>query len=702
MAGILPRTGAAEVAAFAHGLPREELEAVLDLLPTPVLLIEPGTARVTFANAAADRMAGGEFPRGKAAEEYHEAYFCTDRDGVRIPDEQMPGVRASRGERLEGFHMDWHLPGGTRSLLLSADTVRDEEGNPEFAFVMFDDFTSVREAERARDESLALLDTLFSQAPVGLAFFDRDLRYVRVNHALAEINGIAAADHVGRTVSELLPEMDPALEESFRHVLETGEPLVDVEVRGRTPSRPGEERVWIGGWYPVRHRTSGEVLGLGAFVVEVTERAALLAAERRARERAASLARAGELLSESLDEEEVLRAIARVAVPEKADWCAVDVAGPDGRIRRLVVAHSDPAAEDAATAVIARWPVGTNPDAGIARVIRTGRPLLVPVLDEAFLRSITADAEHRAALRRFGLTSLIIAPLIVRRKVVGAMTFALAESGRRFDDDDLALAVDVARRVAVALDNARLYRERDHIAETLQRSLLPPRLPEVPGFELAGRYRAAGAAFDVGGDFYDVFSAGPDAWFLAVGDVCGKGPEAAALTAMARYTLRATVLAEPDPARVLRLLNDAVRAERTGDRFLTLINARLDVSAPRPTVSVAAAGHPPGVLVRAGSEEHVPLGGRAPVIGIHPDLAVTHQTVELHPGDVLLLFTDGVTDAGAPQHFLDGDAIAAAIRATGMDSAAGAAAAVEAAAVAAAGEREPRDDIALLALRCSG
>jgi PAS domain S-box-containing protein len=224
MAGILPRTGAAEVAAFARGLPREELEGVLDLLPTPVLLIEPVTARVTFANAAADRMAGGEFPRGKAAEEYHEAYHCTDRAGDRIPDERMPGVRVARGERLEGFFMDWHLPGGVRSLLLSADTVRDEDGVPELAFVAFDDVTTLREAERAMEESLALLDTLFTQAPVGLAFFDRDLRYARVNQALAEINGIPAEDHLGKTVGELLPEMDPAVEDGFRRVLETGEP----------------------------------------------------------------------------------------------------------------------------------------------------------------------------------------------------------------------------------------------------------------------------------------------------------------------------------------------------------------------------------------------------------------------------------------------------------------------------------------------
>jgi GAF domain-containing protein len=257
-------------------------------------------------------------------------------------------------------------------------------------------------------------------------------------------------------------------------------------VRGRTPSRPGEERVWIGGWYPVRHRLDGSVLGLGAFVVEVTDRVRLLEAERRARERAAFLARAGELLSESLDEGEVLQRVARISVPEKADWCAVDLATADGRLQRLVVAHADPGRERAAVDVERRWPVGAMRSPGARAVLRTGEALLVPRVTDAYLRSVAVDDEQLRALRRFGITSLIIAPVTVGGRTIGTLTFAQAESGRTFGDDDLALALDVARRAGAALDNARLYRERDHIAATLQRSLLPPRLPDLPGFEIAG------------------------------------------------------------------------------------------------------------------------------------------------------------------------------------------------------------------------
>ncbi len=138
------------------------LEAVLNLMPTPMLLIEPGTARVTFANKAADEMAGGDFPKGKPAEEYHTVYYCTDGEGNRIPDEEMPGVRAARGERLNGFQMEWHTPAGKRWLILYADTLPAMHGHPATCVVMFQDITAIKQIEaelqkanRAKDEFLA-------------------------------------------------------------------------------------------------------------------------------------------------------------------------------------------------------------------------------------------------------------------------------------------------------------------------------------------------------------------------------------------------------------------------------------------------------------------------------------------------------------------------------------------------------------------
>ena len=211
-----------ELGAVAGRLARELLERTLDLVPTPILLIEPETGRVTFSNEAADRLAGGEFPKGAAAERYHELYYCTDAGGRRIPNDEMPGVRAARGERLVGFEMDWHLLDGVHSLLVAADTIEDAAGEP-VVVLSFEDVTEVKVAEREREESRALVDTLFATAPVGLGFLDTQLCFVRCNEALAEIHGIASDEHRGRTLAELLGAQETAaMTADLERVLRTG------------------------------------------------------------------------------------------------------------------------------------------------------------------------------------------------------------------------------------------------------------------------------------------------------------------------------------------------------------------------------------------------------------------------------------------------------------------------------------------------
>jgi PAS domain S-box-containing protein len=383
-------------AAALAGLGRAFIEATLDLLPTPVLLVEPGSAAVTFANRAADELAGGRFPKAAGVELYPDTYFCTDAEGRRVPAEQMPGARVARGERLHAFEMDWHLPHGTRSLLLSGDIVRDAAGE-QVGVVVFEDATRLKASERERADSAALLDTLLESAPVGLAFFDRDLRYARVNRELERINGVSAAEHEGRRVGEVLPEMPASVEDGLRRTLESGEPIVDLEVTGRTPALPGVDRRWLCGWYPVRHR-DGETIGLGAVVVDVTERSRLLEAERaarlraeRAEQRAAFLARAGEVLASSLNYEETLARVARIAVPDKADWCAVDMLRRDGQLERLAVAHTDPAKERLAAELQSRYPADLDAAAGIGHVVRTGQAELYADIPDELLRTVAQD-----------------------------------------------------------------------------------------------------------------------------------------------------------------------------------------------------------------------------------------------------------------------------------------------------------------------
>jgi CHASE3 domain sensor protein len=190
-----------------------------------------------------------------------------------------------------------------------------------------------------------------------------------------------------------------------------------------------------------------------------------------------------------------------------------------------------------------------------------------------------------------------------------------------------------------------LYRATERTAVTLQESLLPTDLPELPSCELAIRFAPAGAGELVGGDFYDVFAAGPDRWAVVIGDVCGKGPEAAAVTAMARWTLRSFAGTPQTPADVLRRLNDAMLRQDLRGRFITLAYALLDLRGDEARVSVACAGHPPAILVSpTGEAESIDAAGD--LLGVWPDVRLREAELELRPGEAVVLYTDGVTDPG--------------------------------------------------------
>ena len=182
----------------------------------------------------------------------------------------------------------------------------------------------------------------------------------------------------------------------------------------------------------------------------------------------------------------------------------------------------------------------------------------------------------------------MIAPMTARGRTLGAMTFVSSHAARRFDKDDLGLAEELARRAATAVDNARLYAERAYIARTLQESLLPPTLPEIGGVEVAARFRAAGDGNEVGGDFYDLFDTGDANWAVVMGDVCGKGAEAAALTALARYTLRAAAMRQDSPSDVLSTLNEALVRQRADAQFCTVAFARLQRDGAGTRITVAS------------------------------------------------------------------------------------------------------------------
>jgi serine phosphatase RsbU (regulator of sigma subunit) len=228
------------------------------------------------------------------------------------------------------------------------------------------------------------------------------------------------------------------------------------------------------------------------------------------------------------------------------------------------------------------------------------------------------------------------------------MSVGWAEAGRRPVRDEWSLIEALAQRIALAVDSALHYQERAYVARTLQQSLLPGTLPTVPGADVAAEYVAAGGGMEVGGDFYDVFAVGGhDEWALVIGDVCGKGAEAAAVTAFARYTLRAVASRSPSPAQTLATLNEEMLRQMPEPRFLTAVLGHLAI-APEGggRLTLGSGGHLPPIVLRAGGDWDV-AECRGMVLGVEPDARSVDCPVDLVPGDAIVLYTDGITEARA-------------------------------------------------------
>jgi serine phosphatase RsbU (regulator of sigma subunit) len=233
-------------------------------------------------------------------------------------------------------------------------------------------------------------------------------------------------------------------------------------------------------------------------------------------------------------------------------------------------------------------------------------------------------------------------PLTGERGAIGCMGLGFADR-RAFDTGDLELLQVIAGQGAAALERAALYEHRAHVARTLQSGLLPSELPEIAGLDVASDYRPLGAGDQVGGDFYDVFAT-EDGWTAAIGDVCGKGVEAAVVTGMVRHTLRALELGHGEPAAVLRRLNQAVRRHAPDDRYCSVALAHLTALQRGFRVDLACAGHPPPLVVRAGGTVE-DLEACGTLLGIEDDIHLSPVSSELLPGDALVLYTDGITEA---------------------------------------------------------
>ncbi|WP_217555559.1 SpoIIE family protein phosphatase [Streptomyces sp. GbtcB6] len=612
--------------------PRQPRE-LLDLLSVAAVLLD-AEGRIVLWSPQAEELFG--YTAQEALGQYAARLLVDEQnlDGmIRLFTEVM-----RTGQGWAGAFPVRHKDGSSRLVEFRNMRLLDDRGDF-YALGIATDEAALRQVER----DVALSTRLVSQSPIGLAVLDTDLRYVAVNPALAQINGVPAEDHLGRRVREALPFLEvDAIEAALRQVLTSGKPMIDQHSVGRTPADPDNDHAWSVSYYRL-DGPGGRVLGVAILLVDVTDR-------HRARQRLALIADGSARIGTTLDVEQTARELADVAVPEVADIAAVDIldsilndrhpTGPSGDralFRALAVKAAYPT-----EAVRAADPPGQLASYGAERLatqcVRTGRAILIPHVGERDLARIARDAEAAALLARAGLHSYLLTPLIARGEVLGTLGLTRARNPLPFDNDDLLLAGELADRAAVCIDNARLYQGARNTAVTLQRSLLPDIPPQQAGLEIASRYRPAGTTVEVGGDWFDVIPLTEDKTALVVGDVMGSGISAA--TTMGRLRTATSTLADLDlpPTEVLHHL-DKITADL--EQYATCAYAIYDPH--RALCHIAVAGHLPPVLMRTGEPPELldlPTGAPLGVGGV----AFEVTTIGLAPGDQLVLYTDGLVE----------------------------------------------------------
>jgi PAS domain S-box-containing protein len=708
------------------------------------ITIQDAQGRLHYANLAAARLSGFDSVEAMLASEPAArlmSWTILDEEGNPLPPDELPGRKVLGGEpeadavlrvrdERDG-HEFW-------SLVRSTGTFA-EDGAVRYAINVFRDITSQKLAELGAQRQAMLMSHLYAITARLSETTDREviadaIADLAVSPIGADRGAVVVRSEDGGFLETLASRGfdDEQISPWRRFPLDGRTPIGDAVQTNRPvvmPDREAWQRSYpdldperipaaaaavpldvggraIGGialsFDEPRTLSDDEIefiLAAARQGAQALERARSEAIRRRAEDRLAILAQAGGLLADTLDYPRTLVAVADLVVPRLADWASVELLEPNGAIRSAAISHADPAKAALAREFRARRPPDLSSPGGVGHVIATGEPELIPEITQEMFEAID-DPEVLEVVRQLDLRSAMTVPLNARGRTLGALSLVWAESGHVYSPADLEFARTLAARMALVIDNARLYRDRDHIARTLQQSLLPPQLPEVDGIELAGRYLPAGEGIDVGGDFFDAFEIGDGEWALALGDVCGKGPDAAALMVMVRHTIRAAAVRERAPARVLSTLNAAVLRQSRDDQFCTVVTVRIRPQLDRVIAWLSVAGHPPPLVLRAdGSIQWVRRSGD--VVGIFEDAELSEVEIALGRGDTLVLYTDGVTDERNDdgREFGEEGLLAAATSASGA-SAAEIVDGIEAA-VLAHGPGEPRDDIAILAMRVS-
>ncbi|MFH8576051.1 SpoIIE family protein phosphatase [Streptomyces zaomyceticus] len=553
--------------------------------------------------------------------------------------------RVQAGETMVGTLPVRHRDGHTIAMEMWIVPAADPEGRPGAMLIAVE----TSEVLRMR-ENLAAMESLFTQSPIGLALLGPDLRFLRVNDALARMNGVPAAEHVGQRLTEVVPGVNAtSLESLMRQVLESGHAVVDARRVGRTPADPDRDHIWSCSYAPLLDRSDDRrSLGLIASLVDITESQEAHIEVERARHRFALLAEAGARIGTTLDLKQTAEEAVRFLVPQLADSADVQmlesvlepddpVASTRGVLRRIAARFPDPTAP---TSLLAPGQTFQIPlDSVYEQVVAHGRPTNLYTSD---IPKLFTDPRTEALRTYFAtrIGSARLVPMVARGKVLGSVTVTRLRTREPFDAQDCVLIDEVVARAALNIDNARLYTNQREAALTLQRSLMNRALPAATGLELTGRYLPA-SAHDVGGDWFDVIALPGDRTGLVIGDVMGHGIHAAAVMGQLRTAVRTLARHDVPPAQMLSSLDAAV-ADIGEDTMATCVYAVHDPATGGWVI--ARAGHPPpavatpdGTITFLDGPPGTPLGTGAHDFGT--------EEVVLPRGSLLVLYTDGLIEA---------------------------------------------------------
>jgi anti-anti-sigma factor len=377
--------------------------------------------------------------------------------------------------------------------------------------------------------------------------------------------------------------------------------------------------------------------GVGALTALLL--AAILTERKRVEDTQRFLAETSKLLVASLELDRTLDAVAHAAVPDLADWCMVYILDEADALQPVAIACADPSRETLLWELARRDPDPDAPSA-IAKAVRTGRSELLEDAAVSLLPT-AAGGEHHELVRELRFRSAVILPLLARGRTLGGLALVSTESTQRFEEADLRVAEDLANRCALAADNARLYRHEHSVAETLQRSLLPDRLPDIAGVEFAARYLPGSAGVDIGGDWYDAIQNPDGALILVIGDVAGRGIRAASTMGQLRTAARAYALEGRSPATILAALNRLAHAAEFRD-MATVLCVAYDPATGG--LRISRAGHLPPLVISPRGDVRTLEGAASLPLNVEASARFTEAEEHLEPRSTLLLYTDGLVE----------------------------------------------------------